>query len=198
MRASGSGRHPVSRLTVHVVWATKERDHVLVGEVNPQCRELLIHIGDAEEVRMLKGVVSRDHWAGPKVWTIASRDSAQEIGYRIVCQCSPRCRDDGRLCGALSAEGDGSLAPGQLGKFVGCTVFQGGMGPTGVVKRPVPVQQHLGVPGRIQYVLVETLLSQPSVETLGKAVLPGFPWLNEPRADVLDRQPDSQVTGDEL
>ena len=61
MRASRSGSHTVSRLTVHLVWATKYRYHVLVDEVKPRFRELLIQICNAEDVRILKGVVSRDH-----------------------------------------------------------------------------------------------------------------------------------------
>ena len=56
-----SGSHTVSRLTVHLVWATKYRYHVLVGEIKPRCRELLIQICKAEDVRILKGVVSKDH-----------------------------------------------------------------------------------------------------------------------------------------
>ena len=55
MRASRSGSHTVSRLTVHLVWATKYRYHVLVDEVKPRCRELLIQICNAEDVRILKG-----------------------------------------------------------------------------------------------------------------------------------------------
>jgi putative transposase len=46
---------------VHLVWATRYRYHVLVGDVKPRCRELLIQICDAKDVRMLKVVVSRDH-----------------------------------------------------------------------------------------------------------------------------------------
>jgi putative transposase len=61
VRGSRSGSHTVSRLTVHLVWATKYRYHVLVGEVKPRCRELLIQICVAEDVRISKGVVSRDH-----------------------------------------------------------------------------------------------------------------------------------------
>ncbi len=61
VRGSRSGSHTVTRLTVHIVWATKYCYHVLVGEVKPRCRELLIQICDAEDVRILKGVVSQDH-----------------------------------------------------------------------------------------------------------------------------------------
>ena len=53
--------HTVSRLTVHIVWVTKYRFPVLQGDVQIRCRKLLIQICDAEEVRILKGVVSKDH-----------------------------------------------------------------------------------------------------------------------------------------
>lgn len=53
--------HTVSELSVHVVWATKYRYPVLKGDVQKRCRELLIQICDAEDVMILKGVVSKDH-----------------------------------------------------------------------------------------------------------------------------------------
>ena len=53
--------HTVSRLTAHPVWITKYRYDVLKGDVQPRCRELIIQICDAEDVRILKGVVSKDH-----------------------------------------------------------------------------------------------------------------------------------------
>ncbi len=53
--------HTVTRLTAHIVWVTKYRYHVLRGEVQQRCRELIIQICDAEDVRILKGVVSKDH-----------------------------------------------------------------------------------------------------------------------------------------
>ncbi|PZD75405.1 hypothetical protein C1752_00090 [Acaryochloris thomasi RCC1774] len=55
------GNHTVTRLTVHVVWVTKYRYHVLKGEVQKRCRTLLIQICDSEDIRILKGVVSKDH-----------------------------------------------------------------------------------------------------------------------------------------
>jgi len=51
----------VSRLTCHIVWATKYRYKVLKGDVQVRCRELLIQVCDAEEIEILKGVVSSDH-----------------------------------------------------------------------------------------------------------------------------------------
>src|SRR4051794_14193685 len=39
----------------------KYRYHVLKGEIQKRCRVLLVQICDAEDVRILKGVVSKDH-----------------------------------------------------------------------------------------------------------------------------------------
>ena len=55
------GNHTVTRFTVHLVWITKYRYHVLKGEIQKRCRELLIQVCDNEDVRILKGVVSKDH-----------------------------------------------------------------------------------------------------------------------------------------
>jgi len=55
------GGHTVSWLTAHVVWVTKYRYQVLTGDVQRRCRDLLKQICDAEDVRILKGVVSKDH-----------------------------------------------------------------------------------------------------------------------------------------
>ena len=55
------GSHTVSRLTVHIVWATKYRYPVLQGAIQKRCRELIIQICDAEDVKILKGAVSKDH-----------------------------------------------------------------------------------------------------------------------------------------
>jgi putative transposase len=55
------GSHTVTRLTVDVVWVTKYRYHVLKGDIQKRCRELIIQICDAEDVKILKGVVSKDH-----------------------------------------------------------------------------------------------------------------------------------------
>ena len=55
------GNHTISRLTVHLVWVTKYRYQVLKGDIQKRCRELIIQICDAEDVRILKGVVSKDH-----------------------------------------------------------------------------------------------------------------------------------------
>lgn len=53
--------HTVSRLTVHIVWGTKYRFGVLTGDIQGRCRSILIQVCDVEGVRILKGVVSKDH-----------------------------------------------------------------------------------------------------------------------------------------
>ena len=53
--------HTVSRLTVHIVWSTKYRYSVVKGDIKVRCRSILIQTCDADDVRILKGVVSKDH-----------------------------------------------------------------------------------------------------------------------------------------
>ena len=57
-RTSG---HTVSDLTVHIVWSTKYRYKVLVGDIQVRCRAILRQVCIAEDVVVLKGVVSQDH-----------------------------------------------------------------------------------------------------------------------------------------
>ena len=53
--------HSVSHLSGHLVWVTKYRYHVLKGDIQVRCQELLIQICNTENVLILKGVVSKDH-----------------------------------------------------------------------------------------------------------------------------------------
>jgi len=55
------GNHTVTRLTAHLVWITKYRYHALKGEIQKRCRVWLIQVCDTEDVRILKGVVSKDY-----------------------------------------------------------------------------------------------------------------------------------------
>jgi hypothetical protein len=41
------------------VWVTKYRYPILTGDIKVRCRDLLMQICDAEDVRILKGVVSK-------------------------------------------------------------------------------------------------------------------------------------------
>jgi putative transposase len=34
--------HTITRLTVHIVWVTKYRYHVLKGDIKIRCRELIV------------------------------------------------------------------------------------------------------------------------------------------------------------
>lgn len=53
--------HSVSRLSAHIVWITKYRYHVLQGDIQKRCRDLIIQTCNTENVSILKGVVSEDH-----------------------------------------------------------------------------------------------------------------------------------------
>ncbi len=55
------GNHTVTRPRVHLVWITKYRYHELKGEIQERYRELQIQVCDSEDVRILKGVVNKDH-----------------------------------------------------------------------------------------------------------------------------------------
>lgn len=48
-------------MTCHIVWCTKYRYHVLKGDIQQRCREILRQVCEAEDVIILKGVVSKDH-----------------------------------------------------------------------------------------------------------------------------------------
>jgi len=55
------GYHTVSKLSAHIVWATKYRYKVLKGDVKRRVREIIIQVAEAEDVKILSGVVSSDH-----------------------------------------------------------------------------------------------------------------------------------------
>ncbi len=56
-----NGNHTISQLQVHIVWVTKYRYSILKGEIQKRCRDIIVQICDAEDIRILKGVVSKDH-----------------------------------------------------------------------------------------------------------------------------------------
>lgn len=53
--------HTVFSLTAHFVWVTKYRYPVLRGEIQLRTRELIKQVCNAQDVKILKGVVSKDH-----------------------------------------------------------------------------------------------------------------------------------------
>ena len=51
--------HAITRYRAHLVWITKYRYHVLKNELQERCRVLMIQLCDSEDVKNLKGVVSK-------------------------------------------------------------------------------------------------------------------------------------------
>lgn len=56
-----NGNHTISQLQIHIVWVTKYRYPVLKDNIQERCREIIIEICDAEDIRILSGVVSKNH-----------------------------------------------------------------------------------------------------------------------------------------
>ena len=55
------GSHTVFNIEYHFVWVTKYRYQVLKGDVALRVRELVRRTCEIFEIRILKGVVSKDH-----------------------------------------------------------------------------------------------------------------------------------------
>lgn len=53
--------HTVHELSVHLVFTTKYRYHVLTGEIGKRARDIIRQVCDAQDVRIIKGVISKDH-----------------------------------------------------------------------------------------------------------------------------------------
>ena len=61
MEACKSGSHTVWDCKHHLVWTTKYRYQVLVGDVGLCCRELLREIARSKEMVIYAGSINRDH-----------------------------------------------------------------------------------------------------------------------------------------
>ncbi len=61
MENLGKSTYSVHQLHVYIVWSTKYRYGVLKGGVQLRCRDLIRQVCDSMDVRILKGVVSKDH-----------------------------------------------------------------------------------------------------------------------------------------
>lgn len=55
------GSHTVYKIEYHFVWVTKYRYKLLTGDVGQRVRELVKQTCEAFEIRIIKGVVSKDH-----------------------------------------------------------------------------------------------------------------------------------------
>ena len=55
------GAHTVYEIHLHLVWTTKYRKQVLVGEAATRVRDLIREICGMHDVKIMKGHVSKDH-----------------------------------------------------------------------------------------------------------------------------------------
>ncbi len=55
------GSHTIYNIEYHFVWVTKYRYKVLIGEIGVRVRDLVRQSCEAFEIKILKGVVSKDH-----------------------------------------------------------------------------------------------------------------------------------------
>lgn len=55
------GSHTVFNIEYHFVWVTKYRYKVLMGDVAIRVRELVRQICEIFEIRIITGVVNKDH-----------------------------------------------------------------------------------------------------------------------------------------
>lgn len=92
MQIQRTSGHTITNLTVHIVWVTKYRYPVLTGEVQKRCRKLLIEICDAEDVKILKGVVSKDHFHMHIEYP--ARISVSNLVKRLKGRTSRRIQDE--------------------------------------------------------------------------------------------------------
>jgi len=66
------GSHSVFNIEYHFVWVTKYRYRILVGDVALRARDLVRQTCEAFDIRIIKGVVSKDHVhilvSAPRQW----------------------------------------------------------------------------------------------------------------------------------
>ena len=53
--------HSLHNLQVHLVWITKYRYQVLIGDIQLRCRDIIRQSCNSLDIQILKGVVSKDH-----------------------------------------------------------------------------------------------------------------------------------------
>ena len=71
---------------MHIIWVAKYGCPVLTGDIRKRCRELLIQIRDAEDIRKLKRDVSKDHMH----MEYSARLSVSDIVKRLKDRASRR------------------------------------------------------------------------------------------------------------
>src|SRR5215471_7723299 len=142
------GSHTVFNIEYHFVWVTKYRYKVLTGDVALRVRELVRQTCELFEIKILKGVVSKDHV--PILVSAPPHMAPSEIMRRIKGRSSSKLfeefpllkkrywgrhgwaedrRDDPRVSGpSLRAESLGQLSYGGLvtglGPVSGLSVYR--------------------------------------------------------------------------
>ena len=53
--------HSIHNAQVHIVWITNYRYHILTGEIQLRCRDILRQDCNSLDIQILKGVVRKDH-----------------------------------------------------------------------------------------------------------------------------------------
>ncbi len=61
MKENCKGGHSVYELQVHILWSTKYKYGVLRGDIQLRCRDLIRQVYDSMDIRIMKGLVSKDH-----------------------------------------------------------------------------------------------------------------------------------------
>ena len=61
MRSYRKSSHTVHDLKVHLVWITKYRYAVFTKEIGIRAREIIRQVCDQKDIRIISGVVSKDH-----------------------------------------------------------------------------------------------------------------------------------------
>ena len=75
------GAHTIFNIQYHVVWATKYRYRVLVGEVKTRARQIVRQVCLRHDLNMLQGHVSRDHFH--LLVSAPTRVSASEVMQKV-------------------------------------------------------------------------------------------------------------------
>ena len=83
------GSHTVYKIEYHFVWVTKYRYQILTGDVSERIRELVRQICTTLEIRIIKGVVSKDHVhilvSAPLIWHRVRSCVESKDRQRIRC-----------------------------------------------------------------------------------------------------------------
>ena len=90
------GSHTVYNIEYHFVWVTKYRYKVLTGDVALRVRELVRQTCEIFEIKILTGVVSKDHVhilvsAPPHMAPRARSCAGSKDGVRASCSRSSHC-----------------------------------------------------------------------------------------------------------